>query len=133
MAALRGGAAVERAANPLYRTRTDAKLLGNDPHTGPALGPEGFLDSFFQLWGYAGPSKLLALRLSPRKPGADSFLNDRPLEFGKHAHELVHRLAGRGRGVDALLVQEKVNAKGVKLREERHEILQAAAQPIDRP
>jgi hypothetical protein len=68
MAALRGGAAVERAANPLYRTRTDAKLLGNDPHTGPVLGPEGFLDSFFQLWAMRGRPSCLPSALARASP-----------------------------------------------------------------
>jgi hypothetical protein len=51
---------------------------------------------------------MFPLILDPPKPGTDSFLNHRALELGKHAHHLKHRLAGRRRGVEALLVQEKV-------------------------
>jgi hypothetical protein len=52
------------------------------------------------------------------KPGADSFLDHRPLELREYAHHLKHGLAGWRHGVQALLVQEKVNAKRVQLGEE---------------
>jgi hypothetical protein len=42
----------------------------------------------------------------PRKAGADSFRNHRPLELGKNTHHLKHGLPGRCRGVEPLLAQE---------------------------
>jgi hypothetical protein len=57
--------------------------------------------------GGEGPCELSdALPLPPsQRPGADSFLDDAALELGKDAHHLKHRLAGRRRGVEALLMQ----------------------------
>jgi hypothetical protein len=60
-------------------------------------------------------------------------LNHRALELGKYAHHLKHRLAGRGRGVEALLMQEQVDPQGVQFGEKADQVLQAAAQSIDRP
>ena len=37
------------------------------------------------------------------------------LELGEHAHHLKHRLAGRCRRVDALLMQEQVDPQAVRL------------------
>jgi len=56
------------------------------------------------------------------------------LELGKHTHHLKHRLARRRRRVEPLLMQEQVDAEGMQLRQEGdHQVLQAAAEPIDRP
>ena len=67
---------------------------------------QGVTDSLFQCSGYPRAAELFALATGPRKPGADSFLNHRALELGKYAHHLKHGLAGRRRGVEALLMQE---------------------------
>jgi hypothetical protein len=45
-------------------------------------------------------------------------LDHRALGLGEYAHHLKHRLAGRRRGVETLLVQEQVNAERVQLAEE---------------
>jgi len=60
-------------------------------------------------------AKLFALILGPPKPGADTFLNHCPLKLGEYAHHLEQRLAGRRRGVEALLVQKEVDMKRVQL------------------
>jgi hypothetical protein len=46
---------------------------------------------------------------------------------------LKHRLAAPSDRVDPLLGQEQVNSEGVQLRQEGHGVLQASAEPIDRP
>jgi hypothetical protein len=75
----------------------------------------------------------LALALGPRQPGTNALLDDRALELGKDAHHLKHRLAGRGRGVEALLMQEQIDPQGVQFGEKADQVLEAAAQSIDRP
>src|SRR5262249_5961712 len=90
-------------------------------------------DSRLFIFSQWGPTKPLSSILGPRKPGTDSFLDHRPLEFGKHAHHAEQRLAGRRSCVDALLMQEKVNAERMDLGQEGAQVLQAAAKPIDRP
>src|SRR5262249_1755330 len=67
------------------------------------------------------------------KPGADSFLNHRTLKLSKHAHHLKHCLAGWRAGVEALCFQEQVDASGVELAQESYQVLQTAAEAIDRP
>src|SRR5262249_18361554 len=60
-------------------------------------------------------------------------LNDRALKLGKYAHHLEHRLSGwRGR-VQTLLMQEKVDTKGMNLRQKPDQILQTAAEAINAP
>jgi hypothetical protein len=75
-------------------------------------------DSFLQRRGYRRPTKTLPLAPGPRKSGADAFLDHGALELGKYAHHLKHRLAGRRRGVDPLLMQGKVDAEAVQFGEE---------------
>jgi hypothetical protein len=57
----------------------------------------------------------------------------RALELGEDAHHLEHRLAGRGAGVEALLVQVQIDALGMQLGEEPDQLLQRPAEAIDRP
>jgi hypothetical protein len=72
----------ERAANPLYRRRINAKLRSSFAHAQAALA--------------SLPDSLLSLFLGPPKPGADSFLDHRPLELGKDAHHLWNRALPAG-------------------------------------
>ena len=55
------------------------------------------------------------------------------LELGEDAQHAEHRAPRRRRGVEALLVEVQVDALGVQLAEEADEVLEAAAQPVDRP
>jgi hypothetical protein len=99
--------AVERAADPLHRTGIDAKPGSDLAHAfSTSRCAQSLADGVFRLGSYGGPAQPFALALAPRKPGADSFLDHGALELGKHAHHLKHGLAGRCRGVEALLMQE---------------------------
>jgi hypothetical protein len=61
----------------------------------------------FSSAGQSGGARVAYPRSWPaRKAGTDSFLNHRPLELGKRAHHLKHRLPSGGRGVEPLLAQE---------------------------
>jgi len=97
---------VERAADSLHRARIDPKLFCNDAHTRPPRSRQGLADSFFECWGNWRAPEAFTLTPGPRKPGADSFLNHRPFELGKHAHHLEHGLAGGCRSVEPLLPEE---------------------------
>ena len=108
------GFAFERAvADPLHRRRIDTEPLGDLANAGAAgLGQRGPY-GVFHPFGYRRPPQAFALTTGPRNPGADSFLNHRPLKLGENAHHLKHRLARRRGGVDALLVKEKIDPERV--------------------
>src|SRR5262249_59360645 len=72
----------------------------------PDVFGQTLTDSFFQRGGDWGTPEAFTLTPGPRKASTDSFLNHRPLELGKHAHHLKHRLPAGCRGVEALLPQE---------------------------
>ena len=78
----------------------------------------------------SGRPRRLPSPLARARPARNSFLNHGALELGKHAHHLKHRLTGRRRRVEPLLVQEQVDAEGMQLRQEGDQVLQAAAEPI---
>jgi hypothetical protein len=56
---------------------------------------------------------LLALFYGPLKPGMDSLADHAALKLGKGAGNLKHKLSGRRRGVDQLLVEVQINATGL--------------------
>src|SRR5262245_50605786 len=60
------------------------------------------------------PSKLLAVRTGTRKSGQHLFADHGAFKLGKDPKHLVHRLARRRGSVEALLVEEEVNAFGMK-------------------
>ena len=64
------------------------------------------------------------LGLGPRHAGQHALADDRALELGKHAEHLKHRLAGRRRGVEALLMQVKLDPERVQFGEEGDKVLQ---------
>src|SRR5262249_58432448 len=99
---------LERAADPLHRAGVNSKLFGNGADTGPPRSRQSVTDSFLECGGDWGTPKALTLTPGPRKASTDSFLNHRPLELGKHAHHLKHRLPGGGGGVEPLLAQGQV-------------------------
>ena len=83
--------------------------------------PRSLTDSFFQLVDYGWPTKPFSFTLGPSTLGpskscADSSLNHAALELGKHAQHLKHRFPGRCRGVEALLMQEEIDARASALR-----------------
>jgi len=70
---------------------------------------------------------LSALGLGPRHAGHHALSDDRALELSEDAERLKHCLAGRRRGVEALLMQVQLDPERVQLGEEGDEVLQAAA------
>jgi hypothetical protein len=74
------------------------------------------------------PSALARLR-----PAHDPLANHRAFELGKHTQHLEHRSAGRRRRVEALLVQEQVDALGVEFAEEVQQVDQGPTKAVNRP
>jgi hypothetical protein len=102
----------------------------------PSVRPGAFRAARIRFSSSAGidrPAQPFPFATGPRQPSADSFLDHRPLELGEDAHHLKHRLAGRRGRVDSPLVQEQVDLERMQLRQERHKLLQAAAEAMHRP
>jgi hypothetical protein len=115
---------LERAADPLNRSRINAKPRGDLTHAlGSSWLVQGRSDRLFHIGRYRRPTKALALAPGPRKPGADALLNHCALEFGEHAHHLKHGLACRRRGVDPLLMQEQIDVERMQLGQEGNEVV----------
>src|SRR5262249_18175942 len=127
----RACARVVRERDALHRAGTDAKFSRRFAHRQAA--PASLTDSFLKRLRYRRSAKLFALIPGPRQASTDSFLNHGALKLGKDTHHLKHRLAGGCRRVEALLVQEQVNAERVQLGQKPNQILQTAAQPINAP
>ena len=65
-----------------------------------------------------------ALGLGPCHAGDHPLLDQRALKLGERAKHLKHRLAGRRRGVEALLVQVQLDPERVQFGEEADKVLQ---------
>ena len=80
-----------------------------------------------------GPAELDAGSLGPGEAAIDPFDDDFALELGEHAQHAKHGPPRWGGGVERLLVQEQANASAAELLHRAHDVLQRAAEAIDRP
>jgi hypothetical protein len=117
-----------RRDHPLHRAGADAEFAGN-LQDAIAFGAEP-LDAFFDCWLYARPTKHNAIRARPGETRVDPLLDDAALELGEHAQHLKHRLAGGGRGVETLLVQEEVDTFVLQALQDGQQIGQRATEAI---
>ena len=109
----------------------DAKLAGNGAL---ALSSSmSFVDFALDAIADTRPSQLYALGPRPVEAGGDTLADHFPLELGEDAHHLKQGLPARRGGVNALLVKIEIDALGVNVAEEGHEVLQAPAEPINGP
>jgi hypothetical protein len=76
-------------------------------------------------------AKLGALIAGASDPGEHALADHGPFELGRDAHHPEHRPAGWRRGVQALLMQEKIDALGVKLAKKVEQIGERSAETID--
>ena len=65
----------------------------------------------------------LPLSLGPLQPSPDAILDHGPLKLSEDPHHLKQGLAGWSGGVDALLMEEQVDAEGMYLGQEAHKVL----------
>ena len=114
----------------LDSARANAELLGDLVQPWATRSSQCITDAPFQLGVDEGPTAVLATGLGPSNARIHPLADHCALELGEHAHHLEHGLARRRRGVDALLMQEQVDAKAVQLGEEAAEVLQRAAGAI---
>ena len=75
----------------------------------------------------------LAFRPRSLQTSLNALHDHAPFELREDSKHLKEESASWGGGVDALLVEVEVSMFAVEVVEEGHEVLQAAAQPIDRP
>src|SRR5689334_3405260 len=98
---------------------------------------QGLGDRRFNTGRDARPSYWLAAlgALVPRagNAGHDAFLQNRPLEFCKHASDLKHGLAHGSGGVESLGMQIQVDLEGMDFGEEIAQIGDRSAQAINAP
>ena len=117
-------ASTDAAANGLD-TYTELYGIGSQANS---AGLVGGVDGRTPRWMDCRPTDRLAtlgaLGLGPRHAGHHALADDRALELGKYAEHLKHRLAGRRRGVEALLVQVQLDPERVQLGEEGDKVLQ---------
>jgi hypothetical protein len=111
---------------------TDAKLSGNLLHAqaGGAKLAGGGLD----LGPHPRAAEALAVRFGAAEARFHPLLDHGhgALELREDATHPEHGLAGRGGGVDPLLMQVEINPLRVDVAEEGDQVLEAAAQTIDR-
>src|ERR1700738_2626129 len=98
--------------NTLHHTGADAKLPA-DLEDAVAVGLQ-FKNSRFHSGLNATPAELGPIRPGARQTGVHPLSNDPSLELSKYAQHLKHRLAGGGRGIKALLMEEQINALVMK-------------------
>ena len=105
--------------DPLHGPRSHPELRCDLVEAWPPRSRQSLTDSLFQVHGCARASEgfpaLGAARLGPGKASPHPLDNHAALELGKHAHHLKHGLAGGRRGVDALLMQGKVDPDAVQV------------------
>src|SRR5262249_32636199 len=112
--------AAERAGNALYGARVYVELGRRLSHAHAAR--QSRPDSLSQLIRDRRPAKALTFTLGPLQASANALLDNRVFELGKDAQHLKHGLAGRRGRIETLLMQKQVDAKRVKLGQERHKV-----------
>src|SRR5215469_15530449 len=129
------GHADERAfhllLNALHRAGADAALARDLAYA--FAGAQLRLDALFDGGIDFRPTELLALCDRALEASVDALPDYAALKFPKRAAELKHQLAGRGGGVDRLLIEVQIDAAGLQRLDRAEQIDQRAAQAVDRP
>ena len=101
--------------DPLDRAAADSELLGDLVKPVTPRCSQSSTDAILKLGIDEGATAMLAVSLGSSNAGIHPLTDHCALELGEHAHHLKHRLAGRCRRVDSLLMQEQVDAQAVQL------------------
>jgi hypothetical protein len=122
------------ASDPQHRSNAHPEVMRNAPDPGPlGAGRDDRRHLVRVAILQPPPAELNAISLGPAQAGHDPFPDHRAFELGKHPEHLEHRPAGWRRRIEALLMQEQVDALGVEFTEEVQQVYQGAAEAIDRP
>ena len=100
-----------------------------DPVNTVAFGPQ-FQNARLDRAPYTASPQLCALGLCARETSIDALPNDTPLELGKHAEHLEHRLARGRRGVEALLMEKQIDAFVLEALEDCEQVGQRSTEPV---
>jgi hypothetical protein len=98
-----------------------------------ALGPQLANACLHSRFDPETSAQLGAVGPGPRKPGVDTFANDAALKFAENAQHLKHCLASGSRCVEALLMQEQIDALVVQALQDAEEIRQRSPEAVNRP
>jgi hypothetical protein len=112
----------------------DAQLTGNGASRLLRVGRSSSDDlALGQSLNCGRTTEPYALGTCPVETGVDALLDDRPFELRKYTEHLKQGATGRRRGIEALHMQIEVDAVRANLLEERYEVLQRAAEPVNGP
>jgi hypothetical protein len=106
--------------DPLNDAGAETQRFADPVNTVP-FSPQ-FQDARFNRGSDAASTQLCALCLCASQASVHSLANDAPLEFGKYAEHLEHRLAGGRRSVEALLMEKQIDAFVMEALEDRQQI-----------
>jgi hypothetical protein len=122
------------ASHPQHRSHPYTEIPSNAADPGPLRASRDSRRYLLHVTILQPPAaKLNAIRLGPAQTGHDAFADHRPFELGEYSQHLEHRPPRRRRRIEALLVQEQVDALGVEFAQEVEQVNQRPAQAIDRP
>jgi hypothetical protein len=129
-----GGGKGFLASHPQHRSHAHPEIPSNAADPGP-LGARRDDRRYLVRVAVLKPSasQLNAVGLGSAQAGHDPLSDHRAFELGEHTQHLEHRPAGRRRCIEALLVQEQVDALGVEFAQEVQQVDQRPAEAIDRP
>jgi hypothetical protein len=91
-----------RVCNALHRVDANTVRGRDHPHARAILPAQIGENRALDVGTDLGPTELLSFAPGSPKASADTFLDHRPLELGKHSHHLKQRLSGRCRSCRAL-------------------------------
>ncbi len=121
-----------RIFNTLHSAHADPNFPGNLANSAVAS-----LQSSSDLCFYGSinraPPQFRSLRSGPIKTGLHTLANDRTFQFCKDADHLEHRLSGRCRRVQPLLMQVEIDIQGVQVLQKSGQIVEGATEPINGP
>ena len=71
-----------------------------------------------------------ALGLRPPEPGDDAIADQVPLELGDRRQDVEQQPAARGRRVNRLVEHDQVDAEGLEIPRQRHQVPRGARQTV---
>src|SRR5262245_32940003 len=79
----------------------------------------------------AWPAETFTSCPSPAQPGHNTLTDEFALEFGDRREDMKEQPATRRRGVDTLIEHDEVDAEGLELLRQRHQVVNAPREPVE--